>query len=114
MSNDIDFGACCACERTENVRNIIQLSLLAPRPGTGWGCVTCHIRCDGALAVLCDQCLDKNAELIFAVDGYLCNRKRIKIDELTIPFGHDMRHHKEHYKADLVDVDAAEEWESGL
>jgi hypothetical protein len=100
-SDLIDMGACCACEGTENVRNVIQLSLLAPKPDTGWGCVTCHIRCDGALAVMCDECMDTHAEILFAVDGYVCNKKRIKIDELNIPFGHDMRYHKEHFEKDV-------------
>lgn len=97
----IDMGACCACEGTDDVNNIVQLNLLAPKPGTGWGCTTCHIRCDGAIAVVCDQCADTSAPLLFAVDGYVCNKKRIKIDELVIPFGHDIRHHKDHFESDV-------------
>jgi hypothetical protein len=105
MSNDIDMGSCCACLGEKNVRTVVQLNFLAPKPGTGWGCVVCHIRCDGALAVVCDDCLDKNAELLFAVDGYICNKKRIKIDELTVPFGHDMRHHSEHFEQDVESIE---------
>jgi hypothetical protein len=94
MTEDNDFGPCCACEGFANVRNILMLHVKAPVPGTGWGCVVCHKKSDGAVAVLCDRCFLTNAPIFFVVHGYLMHKQRVKIDELTEPFEHDLRFHK--------------------
>ena len=52
------LGPCCGCERVgDDVRNIVMLPRLAPIPSTGWGCVQCRLPFDGAVAVVCDDCL---------------------------------------------------------
>lgn len=56
------LGACCNCgieDRT--VRNVIMLSQRSPEPGIGcWGCLTCDLEQAGAVAVLCDACLEES------------------------------------------------------
>ncbi len=93
------YGPCCACEGTENVRNVVMLNVKGTMPGHGWGCVVCGLPCDGAVAVLCADCLDRNEQPRFAVDGYLVNGKRIPISQLTTPHTHDMSRHPEGQKA---------------
>ncbi len=90
---DNAYGPCCACGGEVNVRNIVMLNVKGTEAGTGWGCVLCHLPCDGALAVLCDDCLDKKKEPVFAVDGYLVEKKRIPIDRLITPHVHDRCKH---------------------
>src|SRR5687767_7678986 len=90
-----DLGPCCACEKLEAVRNIIMLNVKGTVPGYGWGCFVCGLSTDGAVAVICDECLESNVEIRFAVDGKLDDKKRIPIGELTVPHNHDMSRHPE-------------------
>lgn len=110
-----DLGPCCACFGTKNVRNLMMLNLQAPVLGTGWGCVVCRLPNNGALAVICDECLDAHAEIRFVVCGYLLDKKRIKIEEVTEPFHHDQSYHGDvemHAAARLPDdIQGAEEWD---
>jgi len=62
-------------------------------PGSGWGCVVCGLPADGAIAVLCDGCLDHTPR--FAVHGYADGGGRILIDELREAFDHDLSRHAE-------------------
>lgn len=95
MDDDLDLGPCCACEGLENVRNIMMLDKKALTPGKGWGCVVCHLPNDGAIAVLCDRCLETEAEIRFAVNEWTTDKKRVKIEELTGEHKHDMKYHHE-------------------
>ena len=95
MNNDLDLGLCCACEGDIDVRNMIMLDKKGLVLGTGWGCVVCHLPYDGASAVLCDRCLDTRAEIRFAIYGYATDKQRVKIDDLTEPFAHDMKFHQD-------------------
>lgn len=95
MAEELDFGPCCACEGLELVRNMMMLDKKASVPGTGWGCVVCHLPSDGAIAVICDGCLESHAEIRFAVYGYVIHKQREKIEELTEPFAHDMKFHQD-------------------
>jgi len=95
MDDEEDFGPCCVCEGFENVRNIVMLDKKNLELGSGWGCLVCHLAMDGALAVVCDDCIDAEAAPRFAVVGYLANKQRVKIEELTIEHKHDMRFHLE-------------------
>lgn len=52
-----NLGPCCNCERTNGVRNIVMLDRRSPTPGHGWGCVVCDLPFDGAVVVLCDDCI---------------------------------------------------------
>ncbi len=95
MTDDekIDFGPCCACgKEDESVRNIMMFHKKALNPEGGWGCVICGVR-GGAVAIICDECLEKNAEIKFVCDGYPKNGKIIAIDQLTEPFDHDWSKH---------------------
>lgn len=96
MMNDeiTDLGPCCACGKVDkSVRNIIMFHKKALNPEGGWGCVICGIW-GGAVSVVCDECLEKKAEIKFVCDGYPKDKKRVPIDQLTEPFDHDFsRHH---------------------
>ena len=93
--DDLDLGPCCACEGLENVRNVLMLDKKALTLNRGWGCMLCHLPFDGAVAVLCDGCLQTHAEIRFAVDGWTTDKKRVKIEELTVEHKHDMRFHQD-------------------
>lgn len=96
MSDHHDLGPCCICEATgETVRNVIMLDKAAPQEGTGWGCVACGLPANGAVAVVCDRCIEANQvvdRLRFAIDGYAGRKQRMPIGELQdLPpdFKHD-------------------------
>lgn len=87
-----DFGPCCTCGTTEGVTNIVMLSQRGPTPGKGWGCVVCDLPADGALAVLCDDCLEKPIRSV--CDGYPKEGKRTPVEELPPgEFDHDAAKH---------------------
>lgn len=95
MDEQFDFGPCCACEGFDNVRNIIMLDVKMTEPGKGWGCFVCGLPNDGAVAVMCDACMDQKAKPRFAVDGYIADKKRVDIRELTMPHKHLLSKHHE-------------------
>jgi hypothetical protein len=94
-----DLGPCCVCEKTgPDVRNIIMLDLESPTPGRGWGCFACGLPLNGAIAVVCDACLERlgqDLELKFACRGYPGKDGRIPIGELTQEFHHNVLKHPE-------------------
>ena len=104
-----DFGACCVCETTEGVRNMILLDKRAQVSGHGWGCFVCGLATDGANAVLCDPCLERFREdqsvLTMACRGYPASDGRVAIAELE-PFTHNEWLHREPQR--LVEGDACE------
>jgi len=84
-----DMGACCNCGGTARVRTIVLLPLRAPVPGTGWGCGVCNLPPDGAMAVLCDNCVRRGDNPQFAISGYVSSNSRVPIDSLSLePFVH--------------------------
>lgn len=103
MSDDEDdevkLGACCICETTDGVVNILMLHHRGLVPDHGWGCVQCNLPCDGAVAVLCDACLERTQEsaslaLRFFCRGYPATDGRAPIAELPPePFDHDASKH---------------------
>lgn len=94
-----DFGACCACgEQAPMTRNILMLNKRAPVPGSGWGCVGCNLDSDGALAVVCDRCLEAEAPLRFACQGFPAEKQRIAIALLQGSFEHNMEPHERDMK----------------
>ncbi len=74
---EVDYGPCCACNATgATVRNFLLIEIKAPIPGTGWGCVICSLPADGAIAIVCDPCLEAQRTPISIVYGYPKEKKR--------------------------------------
>jgi hypothetical protein len=98
LMDKFEFGPCCHCGGTNNVRNVIMLELRSPEPGIGcWGCVQCGAEQAGAISVICDGCardpdfhMPKQAILGSPHEG-----RRIDLTELKEPFGHDLSKHPE-------------------
>lgn len=90
------LGKCCACQGTQ-AKYIVFLSFKAPVAGTGWGCLVCHKPQDGAIAVLCQSCIDEKRQPTEMVYGDLANHERVQIVQETrrIPFNHDYHKHPE-------------------
>jgi hypothetical protein len=96
---DLNLGPCCVCEKTgPDVRNIIMLNQLAPTPGKGWGCFVCGLPQNGAIAVVCDDCLERlgqDLELKFACRGYPGKDGRVPIEALQGEIHHNELKHPE-------------------
>lgn len=96
-----DYGPCCICELiTPSVNNFICLDRRAPIPGTGWGCLVCDLPADGALAVVCDDCLklfsNQEVQLKNIVWGYPAEKQRMPYTNLSPKnFKHDPAFHPE-------------------
>ena len=101
MEDDLKLGKCCICElENDSVRNMMTLDLKTlPGEKGGWGCFQCGKPAEGAVAVLCDECIDKyfvkKVEIKFACLGYPGENRRIEIEKLTESFEHDMSKHPE-------------------
>lgn len=90
----IDLGSCCACRRSgPDVRNIMMLHKRAPVPGTGWGCVVCHLPSDGAVAVICDACADADRPILDVCVGYPSRNVRVSIATLAGTHEHNLALH---------------------
>jgi hypothetical protein len=95
-----DLGSCCCCGKTgPSVRNVMMLKVKAPVAGRGWGCFVCGLPSDGAVAVLCDECLGDKPEgsqpdIKFACIGYPQENQRVPLDQLTEPFDHIISRHE--------------------
>lgn len=115
---DLDLGPCCACRQPgKTVRNLLMLPLRAPasanpdrdRAQGGWGCVVCHLPCEGAVAVLCDRCSPRcgasprgraeDREVLDVCDGYPALGRRTPRAGLTEPWDHDYALHPETWQA---------------
>lgn len=85
-------GGCCNCgEVRPDVRNFVQLEVKAPEPGKGWGCLVCGLPMDGAMAVLCDTCIEAvidGAKIVNACAGYPGENRRVPVASLTERFSH--------------------------
>lgn len=97
MMTDFDFGPCCACgQARDDVRNMICLNRLSPTPGAGWQCFQCGLPANGAVAVLCDPCLEAGAEIRFVCAGDPAGGGRVPLAELSEKkFKHRMELHPE-------------------
>ena len=87
------LGPCCRCGTTNGVRNLLMLQQKAPTPGQGWGCYQCHLPMDGAISVVCDNCLPEPVE--FACKGA---SERVPVASLTGYHLHDLSRHEELHK----------------
>ena len=98
-----DLGPCCACGKEPPewskdlpdpwARNIVMLDLKGFSLGSGWGCLVCGLPFDGAVACLCDDCMTIGRPIRFAIDGDATLKKRVAIEQLTVPHNHDMTKH---------------------
>ena len=93
--HEINLGPCCACEGLKDVRNVCCVHKLSPIPGRGWGCLQCHLPSNGAIYVLCDSCVEAQAQPKWACRGDPATQGRIPIEELTGSFEHDRDQHPE-------------------
>jgi hypothetical protein len=111
MSDDLNLGKCCVCEREgPSVRNVMMLDRRSPVEGPGcWGCFQCGLPTAGAVAALCDECLARKLTPKFACVGPPENNQRVPIDSLE-PFEHDM---SKHFR-DLPPWDVCDEEDSEL
>lgn len=85
------LGSCCACGNATSTDTAMtfQLHKRCTVPGQGWGCFVCNLPPDGALAVVCDPCLEADREIAFACVGYPGLDKRVPLTELSPePFVH--------------------------
>jgi len=90
-----DLGACCACGGYKNVRNVVLFDFSAPVPGTGWGCVVCHIPNEGAVAALCDECVAYDQKPTRICFGYPGENRRVPMPRPVNrkPYHHDSSFH---------------------
>lgn len=87
---DKKLATCCSCGGAEGVRNVMMMNRRAPQPGKGWGCVVCHLPADGAVAVLCDDCVNGEKIIKFVCAGYATEDGRVPWDALAPDhFDHD-------------------------
>lgn len=87
MGEKIKFGPCCCCGQRPGTQ-IVSLPFYAPVPGTGWGCYICGLPQDGAVAVVCDACMQEEREIRYAVVGRAWQDRRIEIMDLVPGFEH--------------------------
>lgn len=79
-----------------------MLEVKAPKPGYGcWGCFQCGLPLEGAIAVLCDNCLEEHTQngrpISLACVGPPSENQRVPLVSLTEPFVHDMSHHADEH-----------------
>lgn len=90
------LGPCCGCGCEKGVRNVMCLPERAPEPIGGWGCITCGLPSEGAIAVLCDECLASGAPIHYVCAGYPSEGRRLARDVYRgAPFGHNAARHSE-------------------
>ncbi|MFN8452453.1 MAG: hypothetical protein U0521_28580 [Anaerolineae bacterium] len=80
--------------RGPTVRNVMALPYRAPVDGTGWGCFVCGTPNDGAVAVICDSCLEHNVPIQQVCVGYPSENRRAPLATVTEPFEHDASRHQ--------------------
>lgn len=94
------LGACCNCGREDSlVRSIVFIDRKSPEPGDGcWECALCNLPQAGAVAVLCDECLEKSKGYPERIClGFPADNRRMPFSELDPEvFKHDeFKHAKE-------------------
>jgi hypothetical protein len=89
-----DYGPCCNCGNA-NAINFLMLQHKAPIPGTGWGCLVCNLPNDGALAVVCDECIGRPLALRTVILGYPNSKGRTSYSSISATnFCHTMELHE--------------------
>lgn len=95
--DEIPLGKCCGCEKEDaTVRNVMMIDREAPPMTSGWGCLVCGLEPKGAVAILCDECLEKDVAPRWLVQGVVAHGGRIEATAFPIvPFAHDVSKHPE-------------------
>jgi len=98
MATINEYGTCCVCQSDMEMYNIIQLDYKVESE-SGWGCFKCGLPMQGAVAVVCDGCLDEHGndiedQIRFLMDGV---KGRIPVPPVAdrIPHEHDLSLHPE-------------------
>ena len=94
-----EYGCCCICESTQNVNNLIQLDYKVESE-SGWGCVRCGLKMEGAIAIICDDCVEthgKSEDLEAKIKLLMNGIKRIPAPPVAarVPHEHDLSRHPE-------------------
>src|SRR4051812_44158737 len=95
------IGICCRCGERRRIRNIAQLPYKGPNAGKGWGCCVCHLPPDGMVAIICDECFNKDcleANLKFVCAGYALEPERVSWDDVKkslVPHNHELAYHQD-------------------
>ena len=94
-----EYGCCCICESTLNVNNLIQLDYKVESE-SGWGCGQCGLEAKGAMAIVCDVCIEKHGhepDLEDRIKLLMSGIKRIPVPPVAdrVPHGHDLSRHPE-------------------
>jgi hypothetical protein len=97
--SNLDLGPCCICEDTgPQVRTGLALPHPGALAGRGWGCLTCGLPLEGAMAVVCDTCFEAykagQAALRFFCAGGPEGGRRPIAELSSEPFVHDMSKHE--------------------
>lgn len=96
-------GPCCACRReSSKLRNLVDMDFEHPHwdrkpQRTVWGCFVCELPGKGAVAFLCDECIDaKEVKIldIVAINSLYPDRLEITEEMRARVFQHDMRFHE--------------------
>lgn len=95
-----EYGSCCICESTRNVNNLIQLDYKV-ESASGWGCVQCGLKMEGAIAIVCDTCIElygKQSDFKDKIKFLMNGIKRIPVlpVEKRVPHEHDLSRHPEY------------------
>jgi hypothetical protein len=90
-----NFGPCCACEKDEGeIKNIVMLNQKGPMSGKGWGCLVCGLPPEGAVASLCDECMELGRPIKYAIADFE-TKARVPIESLGAEHDHDWSKHPE-------------------
>ena len=92
-----NLGTCCGCgKEPPGVRNVMFMEREAPPLTDGWGCLVCGLPQKGAIAILCDDCINNDVAPRFVVSGTVTGGGRQDVTQYPIiPFNHDMAKHPE-------------------
>ena len=97
--SDFDYGTCCVCESVIEDPILISLPFkVHVESESKWGCFQCGLPFEGAVAVICDACVDEHGVNIEDKIKFLMNNKeRIPVPpvEIRIPHEHDYSLHSE-------------------
>lgn len=99
----MNMGNCCACQRDNKPRNMMCLSYRTPY-GHGWECFQCGLPDEGAVAAICDECVEANKKPLEFIKGYALSRERAPLAELTEPFEHDLSQHSETWMSEEFEI----------